>query len=432
VEKANLGGTCLNVGCIPTKALLHTAEIAELAKNAPGLHFAEQKIDWNELQKHKEGVTNKLVRGIQGLLKANKVTVCQGTAKLAGTGKIVVNGSGGNKELKADYVILAAGSEPVKPKIPGLDLPGVLDSTKALALDHIPESIVIMGGGVIGMEFAWLFHSVGSKVTVVEAMEDVLPMLDPETVAYVKKQMQNAGVELLTDCCLNEIKKSAGGYTCVISGKNSKEINCTDVLVAVGRRAATADLGLETLGVTLDRGRVVVDENMRTNLPWLYAIGDCNGVFQLAHAASAQGTAAAEHIFGVRAKRHLDLIPACVYTSPELAAVGLTEKQAKEKGIEYVVGKFALTGNGKSLIENGGVGMVKIIAGKKYGELLGIQMAGPRVTEMIGGMTALIASEATLDELTLSVFPHPTVSEAIMEAALDAKGEAIHAVGKSK
>ena len=429
VEKENLGGTCLNVGCIPTKALLHTAELYHAVKHGDriGLIGDSVQLDWKALMNRKNSVVRRLVGGVAGLLKANGVTVYKGMAELTGPGEVRVHGDKATT-LSADVVILSTGSVPVKLNFPGADLPGVVDSTGVLSLAKLPESIAIIGGGVIGVEFAALYAALGSKVSVVELLPEILPGIDSELAANLKQSLSKTGVTFLNGAKLESISQASGGLSAkVLLGTETKEIAAEIVLVAVGRRAYTDGAGLEAAGVKLERGKVVVDEHYRTNLPGVYAVGDCNGITMLAHAASHQGIAAVEHALGHGAAGHgKPIVPACVYTHPEVAAVGITEDKAKELGIAYKKGVFPLAGNGKSMIDEGEGGFVKILAGAKYGEILGVHMVGPRATEIIGEATLAMRLEATVEELVSTIHAHPTVSESLGEAALAVDNLAIH------
>lgn len=426
VEEENLGGTCLNVGCIPTKALLHTADLyqAILQGGSIGLKAENIQLDWQTLQKKKQAVVTRLVKGVEGLLKANKVTVHKGHAVVVDAHTVDIEG----KHLAADSIVLALGSESVKLGFPGADLPGVLNSTGALGLAEPPASMIIIGGGVIGVEFAGLFSALGCKVTVVEMLPRILPVMDKEIAGALKQELSKNGVAFLNEARVTEVRRGEGeGLTAkILSGVKEQEITAQYVLVAVGRRPRIQACGLEEAGIRIERGRIIVNEHFVTSVPGIYAIGDCIGQVMLAHAASAQGIAAVEHAMGHQPAYYPGTIPSCIYTKPEAASVGLTEEQLKEQGIEYKVGRFQLAGNGKTLIENGGRGMVKILSGAKYGEILGVHILGPRATDMIAEAALGIRLEATLDEIISTIHAHPTVSEALGEAALDAGDKAIH------
>ena len=432
VENDKVGGTCLNVGCIPTKALIHASSLYEAVINDAekvGVSFTGVSVDWGKAQQFKKSIVNRLVGGVEGLLKANGVKkyVGKGIVKDAHTVQV------GDQLIPADDIILAVGSEPVHLRFPGADLPGVIDSTGALALDKIPASLVIIGGGVIGIEFASMFASVGTKCTIVEALPNILPPIDKEIVGMVQADLEKRGITILTSAKVESISQAAGGLEVHMDYKGQKQsVQGEKVIMAVGRRAMTAGIGLEELGVAMNRGKIVTDDHFQTNIPSIYAIGDCNGKLMLAHAASAQGVAAVEYILTGKGEYHAETVPSCIYLNPEVASVGMKEEQLIEKGIAYKAGKFPLSGNGKTLIENGGKGIIKILADTKYGQVLGVHMYGPRVTDLIAACALAIRLEATVDELITTVWAHPTVGEAIGEAALDVFQNPIHWPPKKK
>lgn len=435
IEKNKLGGTCLNVGCIPTKVLLHAAEALTEAKHMDnlGIQVSVNGIDWKAVQSRKEAVTNQLVNGVTGLMKANKIRVIEGTASFASkTALEVVKKDGTKENVPFDKVILATGSVPAVPPIPGVkENAACVDSTGALAFDHVPETLLVIGGGVIGMELATAYSRFGAKVTVVEAMPKLLPMMDGELTAMLRKKMEASGVTILTEAKVQSVEAAhAGAKVQVEVGGKVESFEAEKVLVAVGRRTDTEALGLDKVGIAHDRGRITVNDKMETNVPNIYAIGDCLGKVMLAHVASAQGEVAAENALGEAAVYDGKTNPSCVYTDPEFAGVGLTEEKAKEEGIAYQVGKFPLMANGKALIMNGGEGMIKFIIGKEYGEVLGVHILGPRATDLIGECALAIGMEATVDEIYATIHAHPTVTEAVREAALAATKRAIHIPNK--
>ena len=349
-----------------------------------------------------------------------------GLGRLAGPRAVEVSGDKPAR-IEADAVILATGSEPVRLNFPGADLPGVIDSTAALSLPAVPASVAIVGGGVIGVEFAAMYRSFGAEVTVIEMLPEILPPVDGEIAALVRGELAKQGVKFLTGARLTEVAKTAAGLAASIAIVEAVQtVTAEYVLIAVGRRPRIAGLGLEDAGVATERGRVTADGSFLTSIPAVYAIGDVNGQMMLAHAASAQGVAAVEHALGHHAAYHGHTIPACIYTSPEVAGVGLTEEAARAQGIAYKTGVFPLAGNGKALIESGGTGQVKIISGAKHGEILGVHIFGPRATDLIAEAALALRLEATVDELITTIHAHPTVSEAIGEAALAVSGAAIH------
>lgn len=427
VEKLDLGGTCLNVGCIPTKALIHTADsyrkLSEEARN--GLSVESARVDWAKLQKHKNAVVRKLTRGVKGLLAANGVTLHGATATLKDNKTVVLDDG---TEIPSDIIVLATGSSPAVIPFEGHDLEDVTDSTGALSFDELPERLCIMGGGVIGTEFAYLFRSLGCEVTVVEMMPQILPPVDETVSAVLRDALTKQGITFHTDTRLEKVEKAEDGLL-VTASKNgeSLQIPCDKLIVAIGRRPNTAGLGLEDAGVAVSpRGFVTVDENFETTAEGIYAIGDCNGQIMLAHAASAQGTAAVEKAMGLTPEYHGDIVPSCIYTSPEASDVGLTEQAAREAGIDYKIGLFPLAGNGKSLIEGDQSGFIKILTERETGKVLGAHMVGPHVTDMIAELALAMRVGATAEQIASTIHPHPTVSEAIMEAALDVDDAAIH------
>lgn len=435
IEKNKLGGTCLNVGCIPTKVLLHAAEALTEAKHMDnlGIQVSVNGIDWKAVQSRKEAVTNQLVSGVTGLMKANKIRVIEGTASFASkTALEVVKKDGTKENVPFDKVILATGSVPAVPPIPGVkENAACVDSTGALAFDHVPETLLVIGGGVIGMELVTAYSRFGAKVTVVEAMPKLLPMMDGELTAMLRKKMEASGVTILTEAKVQSVEAApVGAKVQVEVGGKVESFEAEKVLVAVGRRTDTEALGLDKVGIAHDRGRITVNDKMETNVPNIYAIGDCLGKVMLAHVASAQGEVAAENALGETAVYDGKTNPSCVYTDPEFAGVGLTEEKAKEEGIPYQVGKFPLMANGKALIMNGGEGMIKFIIGKEYGEVLGVHILGPRATDLIGECALAIGMEATVDEIYATIHAHPTVTEAVREAALAATKRAIHIPNK--
>ncbi|MBU5678196.1 dihydrolipoyl dehydrogenase [Alkaliphilus sp. MSJ-5] len=436
VDKGSLGGTCLNVGCIPTKVLLHTAEIYQEVLHGKDIGIQIEgnvKVDWASLQQRKENIISHLVGGVTGLLAANGVEVVIGTASFIDRHQIkVIKEDGSSVPINGDDFIIASGSEPFIPPIPGVELEGVLDSTAALNLDELPEDIIIVGGGVIGTEFATLFNSFGVKVTVVEMLPYILPPIDREVAAAVQENMIGTGIDIFTSAKVTTIEKDGQKLKVSISlDREDKVVKADKVLMSVGRRGVTRGLNLEAVNIRLDRGTIYVDNSMRTNIEGIYAIGDVTGKNMLAHVASDQGIVAAENIMGIDSAMKYNAIPACVYTKPEIASVGMTEEEAKKKGINYEVGIFPLVNNGKTLImkevENT---MIKIITDKKYDEIIGVHIYGPRATDLIAEGTLALRLEATVDELITTVHAHPTVGEAMKEAALAVKNIAIHAVNK--
>lgn len=431
IEKNAMGGTCLNVGCIPTKALIHSTDLYhEIQKDAAknGILVGEVSIDFAAMQKRKQTVVKQLVNGVGGLMGANGIQVIKGTAKMKGAAEVEVETAEGTESLSFDKVLIASGSVPSVVPIPGNDLDGVVDSTGALNFEEIPKSLCIIGGGVIGIEMAHVYQRLGTKVTIVEMLPDILMNLDADITAPIKKLFKKNKVDILLETKVGSIEKTEEGLLVNMTDKEGtvKSVTAEKVLMCVGRKPQTAELGLEEIGVATERGRIVVDENYQTNVENLYAIGDCIGGIMLAHVASAEGIAAVEKMMGQESHIDFRTVPSCVYTSPELSGVGLTEKEAIAKGVNYEVGKFPLVGNGKSLIIGETSGLVKIIADKETGEVLGMHMCGPNATELIVEGALAIHKKATVEDLLATVHAHPSVGESLQEAAHAVFGNALN------
>ena len=438
IEKQHLGGTCLNIGCIPTKCLLHSAELIEDIKNQGkeiGVEVSGLTVNFPQIIKHKNDISKKLTSGVAGLLKMNKVKKVDGIATFTGPKQLEVTKPDGSKEaMTADAIIIATGSVNAQPPIPGLkENPNCIDSTGALSLEKLPKSMVVVGAGVIGLELACAYAAFGTKITIVEAQATMLPMLDGDLTKIGVEHMKKMGMEFNLECPVQSIEPSAVGAKVVCKNKAGETVvfEGEKVLYALGRKANTASLNLEAGKLDNDRGRIIVSDRMETSVPGVYAIGDCVfGKAQLAHTASAMGEVAAENICGHDSVYVEKTNPTCVYIEPEAASVGLTEEQCKAQGIDYKVGKFPMAANGKALILNGGEGLVKIIAGKEYGEILGMHIIGPRATDLIAEGALAIGEEMTLDELINPIHSHPPVTETMREAALHAEKRAIHTSNK--
>ncbi len=424
IEKEYFGGTCLNVGCIPTKTLLKSIAVLDKIKEAgefgiKGLDKAKPELDLEAVQKRKTKVVKSLTGGVEGLMKANKIETIKGTASLVNKNAIKI----GSKEITARDIIIATGSVSMQLPIVIAKDANVITSTEALDMKKAPADIVIIGGGVIGVEFAYVYSSVGSKVTIIELLDRILPMVDEEVSAEVTKMLKNKGIDIITSAKVEKIDKDKVHYD--LGGKKLS-VKSSQVLMSVGRKPNTDGLNLEGAGVKLERGAVVTDEFMRTNIPNIYAIGDVNGKSMLAHTASAEGMVAVDNICGRESKMKYDAIPSCIYVQPEIAAVGLTEKQAKEKYGEIRVGKFPVVANGKAMVEGETGGMIKIITDARLGEILGAHIYAVDATNMISEIALAMNLEATDEEVAKTIHPHPTVSEIIPEAFLALHNKAIH------
>ena len=434
VEKEYLGGTCLNIGCIPTKSLLHSAELYEQIKHQGkelGINATGLSVNFSQVIAHKDAISKQLTSGVAGLFKLNKIKKIDGEASFIAPKTLLVKKADGKEEqLKGDAIILATGSINFAPPIPGLkENPHCIDSTGALSLEALPKSMVVIGGGVIGLELACAYAAFGTKITVIEAVDHMLPMMDREITEVSVAHMKNMGIEFHLECPVQAIETSSVGAKVICKNKegNTLAFEAEKVLVAIGRRPNTGGLQLELGGVHHDNGRILVNTKMETNVPGVYAIGDCvKGYAQLAHTASAMGEVAAENICGHTSVYEEGTSPTCVYMMPEAAGVGLTEEACKAKGMEYKVGKFPMSANGKALILNGGEGLVKIITDVKHEEILGMHIVGPRATDLIAEGALAIRLEATAEELISTIHSHPTVTETMREAALNVEKRAIH------
>jgi dihydrolipoamide dehydrogenase len=429
IEKGELGGVCLNEGCIPTKTLLKSVDVLHTVRKCSqfgvsGIDASPAVIDMGKLQQRKRTVIKKLTGGVGYLLQGNGVKVVRGSAAFVDKQTLKVNG----EEIRAARIIIATGSQPAQLPIPitdgakGMPAP-IITSTEALELTEIPQSIAIIGGGVIGVEFAYIFAQLGSKVTIVEMMERILPMVDEEITDAVAKMLKGLGIEIFTAA---KVSRIIGAKVYFEHSGSERLVDAGKILMAVGRTPHAEGLNLEALGVKMKGRAIEVDEHLETNVSGIYAIGDVNGLSMLAHTASREGIVAVEHILGHSARMDYSRIPWAIYLQPEVASVGITEKQAREKFGEVKVGRFPLAGNGKALIEGETQGMIKVIVEPRYDEILGVHIYGPHATDMISEAVLAMNLEATAEEITFSVHPHPTVAEIIPEAFHAALGKAIH------
>lgn len=429
IEKDSLGGTCLNVGCIPAKVLLHTTELYQTVLRGAriGLKVDNITVDWPALQKRRQQMVRRLVTGVRFLLRKANCEVVTGTARLSGPNSVMVTAADGReKEYTADRIIIATGSEPVKLPLPGLDLPQVIYSDAALSLTEVPNSLLIIGGGVIGIELASVYQALGTKCTIVELLPRILPTIDHELAEGIEKHLSSSKVDIYTSAQVTGCEPAAAGITArVKTAAEELEFTVDKVLAAVGRHPATSNLGLKEAGINLDGSRIVVNERLETSVPGIYAVGDAIGGAMLAHTAFAEGTVAAENALGEQKSIAKEAIPNCIYTQPEAASVGLTEQQALEAGYRIKVGRFPLRANSKALTENVD-GFVKVIADEAQDKILGVHILGPHATELIAEAALAIRLQATIEELAATIHPHPSVSEAMAEAALAANKIALH------
>ncbi|MGI6257380.1 MAG: dihydrolipoyl dehydrogenase [Anaerovoracaceae bacterium] len=424
VEKERLGGTCLNVGCIPTKALLKSAEVFHDLTGleqfgVEGVDTSKARLNLEKVQTRKQGVIDQLVGGVGGLLKSNGAVLKNGEGVLVDKNTIQV----GDEKITADNIIIATGSQVKNLPITISDKMDVMTSTEILNIKEKPESIAIIGGGVIGMEFAYFLHCLGTKVTVIEFLDRIMPMVDEEITAMVTDRLISEGMEIHTGAKVTEITDDGVRFE---KGGKAEEVKVAKVLMAVGRAPSLTGVDTEALGIKTERGAIVTDNQLRTSVPNIYAIGDANGKVMLAHTASAEGLVAVETICGQKAAMDYDKIPSAIYIQPEIASVGLTEADAKAKYGAIKVGRFPMLANGKAKVEGDERGLIKVITEAKYGEIVGVHMYCIRATDMIAETTLAMKLEATAEEVAATVHPHPTVSEVIHEAMHAVGGRAIH------
>jgi dihydrolipoamide dehydrogenase len=430
IEKQWVGGVCLNEGCIPTKALLHSAEVFMSAKSAAtfGVIVDEPKVDWGKVQARKARVSKQLVSNVSKLLERAGVQVLMGEAIFIRPDTLEVRLAGGVETVVADHVIIATGSRTMRPPIPGLDTPGVLDHAGCLGMDVLPQSICVIGGGAIGLEFASLYNTFGVKVTVVEMLPRLAPLMDASIGEGLAWSFGNRDIDVLTGTRVTGIAPSAAG--CVVtmtSADGERQVEAEKVLQAIGRVPNVEGIGLEVLGLKPTRKGIQVDDRMRTAVPHVYAIGDVAAEGpMLAHVASHQGIVAVEDALGHRARMDYTAVPSCIFSLPEAASVGLSEEQARQQGYDVKVGIFALPNNGKAFAMGETEGFVKIVSEAKHSAVLGLHVVGPHASDLVLEGTLAISLESTLDEIEHTIHPHPTLGEAIAEAALAARGRALH------
>jgi dihydrolipoamide dehydrogenase len=430
-RESRLGGVCTLRGCIPTKALLHTADLLEGARHGGevGVAAREVRLDLAGAMKHKEKVVRQSANGVSYLMKKNRVEVKNGFGRLGGAGKISIEAEGAETVYDVKNILIATGSTPRS--LPGIEIDHkiVLSSDSILEIPEVPKSLLVIGSGAVGVEFASMFARFGSRTTVIEILPRIVPIEDEEISRELAASFKRQGIAVYVDTRVERVTRGEGGVEVLArsTGGKTETFKAEKILMAVGRKPLSEGIGLEGLGVATDKGYVKVDESMRTNVPGVYAIGDVVPTPWLAHVASAEGVVAVEHMAG-RETRPLnyDQVPGCTYCAPEVASIGLTEQRARERGYDVAVGKFPFSAVAKARILNEASGFVKIVAEKKYDEVLGVHIVGPRATELIAEAGAALRLEATSEELVRTIHAHPTLAEAIHEAAEAVAGQAIH------
>ena len=430
VEKDKLGGVCLNRGCIPTKALVSTAEMLNHLQRAEefGIQVKDYSFDFPAVMKRKDLITQRLSSGVGQLMKANQVRVAKGEGQIIEPGKVEVTDTAGEKEfIKTKNIIIATGSKVMKPPIPGIDSEGVITSDEALSLNELPSRMLIVGGGVVGIEFAGIFRALGVEVTVVEMLPRILLPIDEEIARRLTQLIKRKGIEILTDCKVKEIKKAHQNLEVLVSTNNGeKKLETEKVLLAAGRVPELGNIDVQGLGIELDKKAIKVDEKMRTNIPGIYAVGDVVGKIMLAHVASREGIVAVENIAGKETFMDYKVVPNCVFSMPEVASVGLTEEEARKENNNIKVSKFPFMANGKAMGMGETEGMVKIITDADTSKLLGFHILGAHASDLIAEGTLALSMEATAFEIVNTIHAHPTLAEAIAEAAEGIVGKPIH------
>ncbi|HAJ32619.1 MAG TPA: dihydrolipoyl dehydrogenase [Candidatus Atribacteria bacterium] len=430
VEKDKLGGVCLNRGCIPTKALVSTAELLNHLQRAGefGIQVKDYSFDFTAIIKRKDLITRRLSSGVEQLMKANQVRVARGEGQIIEPGKVEVTDTTGQKEvIKAKNIIIATGSSVMKLPIPGIDSEGVITSDEALSLSELPSRMIIIGGGVVGIEFAGIFKALGVEVTVVEMLPRILLPIDEEIARRLTMNLKRKGIEILTDCKVKEIKKNHQNLEVLVSTTDGeKRLETEKILLSAGRVPELGNIDVQRLGIELGGKVIKVDEKMRTNIPGIYAVGDVVGKIMLAHVASREGIVAVENIAGKEVLMDYKVVPNCVFSMPEVASVGLTEEEARKENDNIKISKFPFMANGKALGMGETEGMVKIIADADTSELLGIHILGAHASDLIAEGTLALSMEATAFEIVNTIHAHPTLAETIAEAAEGILGKPIH------
>jgi len=436
IEGRNLGGICLNSGCIPTKFLLHSAEIYHSIKTAEqyGISAAGVNFDLSAMQARKKQVISTHVSGVKGLLRGNKIEIITGWAKLISPKQLEIDSGQGKKQvIQPKKLIIAIGSKPIALPIPGADSPTVMVTESLLNLDHLPKSLVIIGGGVIGVEMATVFSKLGCKVAIVEMMPHCIPTQDAELASILEDVLRKEGVQVCCSAQVSRIEDSEEGKIVFFSeGDIEQKLEAEAVAVCVGYRPNIEGLGLEACGIATNNGGIKVNQRMETNLGGIYAAGDVVGGMMLAYVGFVEGKVAAENAMGGDSKMDYRAIPQCIFTSPEVAGVGLTEEEAIAQGYQIRIGRFPFIANAMATILGEHKGLVKIITERKYGQILGVHIIGPRATSLIPEVALAMKLEATFEDITATIHAHPTLSEAVWESALDVTGEAIHNLSRGK
>ncbi len=431
IEKQRVGGTCLNVGCIPTKSLLSSIDVLEKVKKADayGINVSDYSFDLSKMVNRKNGIVKKLVDGVQFLLSSYGITLKSGKGSFVDKNTISITSTDGKEQISTDKTIIATGSRPADIPMFGIDGKSVVTSTEALNITEAPKKLLIVGGGVIGSEFASIFSSLGTEVTIVEMLPNIIPTEDRQIARRLQTSFKKRGIKIFTKVRIEKMEKTDSGVVATLD--NGKTIEADKALISVGRSLNVEELGLDNAGVAQgERKEITINEKMETNVAGIYAIGDVTGKILLAHVATAQGTVAAANCSGANKALDYSVVPSCIFTNPEIASVGMTADQAKAKGIEVTIGNFSFMALGKALAMGESEGMIRLIADSKTDKLLGAQMIGPHTTDLIAEMALAIKLGATAKQVGETIHAHPTLAEAIMEAAEDVHGLSAHVAKK--
>ncbi len=426
LEKGLLGGVCLNWGCIPTKSLLQSCQVIKTVTESDlfGVRSGDPEIDLKSIMGRKNRVVSQLREGVEKLLAAKKVRIIQGTARIMDPSSVQIQETG--ETVESDKIIIASGSRPRNLGLKGIDGPGIWDSDDFLEMKRLPKRVAIIGGGVVGVEFAQILHRLGADVTILEMLDGLLPGVDREIALALEQKLVEEGIKIFTKAAIGEIKHRRGSKTVefTVNGRNMKCV-ASKIIVSVGRNPDLSWLNTDQLGLATKDGALQVNERMETSVPGIYGVGDVVGGIMLAHVAMAEGECAAKNAMGDESEMRYDVIPSCVYTSPEVAVVGFNEEEARER-FDIEVGRFSFHGSGKALVLNETFGMVKIVSDKGSGRVIGVHMIGPHATDMISEAVLGMSMKMTVQELSRAVHPHPSLSEAVMESALSLCGGATH------
>lgn len=430
LEKGVTGGVCLNIGCIPTKTLLSSIAVLEHVKRSAefGIMTENCGVDIPTMMARKQGIVKQLTSGVEGLFRKNKIKLIRGMGRITDSHSVSVTTESGVQSITADKILIASGSVPAVIPFPGLEIGDtVWTSNEALEFSAIPKKMLIIGAGAIGLEFGYIFAKLGTEVLVVELLGQILPAADTETANALQKSLEASGIKFMLNATVTHAENTPCGKNVFIKlASGEQTFECDKVLMSVGRRTVTANMGIEEVGINFDKRKIIVNENMQTNISNIYAAGDVVGEPMLAHVGWAEAIVAVEHAMGLPAKMDYKCIPACVYTTPECASVGMTEEQARERYADIRIGRFTFQHNGKAMGIGETEGFVKFICDVKYNQILGIHMIGPHTTDMISEAVLAIKNELTLDEVIATIHPHPTMSEVMPEAAMDVLHRAIH------